>query len=58
MTETGSRPMNFVPPIGDDVTASSQSDGVGHLKNVEKTMATPQIGDDKTVQDDRSGSEA
>ena len=33
-TEARSRQMKFFPPVGDDVTAISQSYGVGHLDKV------------------------
>ena len=72
--EARSRQTKFLSPVGDHVTASSQSDGVGHLERVtsRKTTraATSAIfkkwrrrrptpsDDDVTVRDERSGSEA
>ena len=46
--EAGRRHTKFLPPVGDDGTASSQSDDVGHLEEKTSRMTAATDGGDVT----------
>ncbi len=53
-TEARSKRTSFPPPVGDDVTASSRCDDVGHREKVEKTTTSAISKSDVTEGDESS----